>query len=61
MPRYNRDDYSACDWRVTKSDILRSKRAIAKRRKIRLSSVLGILAVIVVIILTVDGILGLYS
>lgn len=57
MPRYNRDDYSACDWKVTKSDILRSKKAIARRRKVRLSSVLGLLAVIVVTVITLDNII----
>lgn len=25
MPRYDRDDYSACDWRATKSDYRRSQ------------------------------------
>lgn len=57
MPRYNRDDYSACDWKVSKSDILRSRKAVAKRRKVRLTSVLGILAVVVVTVLTLDNII----
>lgn len=61
MPRYNRDDYSACDWKVTKSDILRSKKAIAKRRKIRVTSILGVLAVVVVTIITLMNIVGSLS
>lgn len=59
MPRYNRDDYSHCDWRATKSDILRCKRAVARRRGVRLSSVLGAMLILVVIVVTVDGILAL--
>lgn len=56
MPRYNRDDYSACDWRVQKSDILRSKRAIAQRRRVRVSSVLGILLLVIVSLVTLNSI-----
>jgi len=59
--RYNRDDYSACDWKVTKSDILRNKKVIAKRRRVRVSTVLGILLTLVVIVITLDGIVSLYN
>lgn len=59
--RYDRDDYSACDWRQTKSDILRSRRAIAQRRRVRLSSVIGAILLLVVIVVTLDGIIGLYA
>lgn len=52
MPRYNRNDYSACDWRATKSDILRNERAIKANRRVRVSSVLGILSVAVIIFVT---------
>ena len=31
--RYNRDDYSACDWRRTPSDEARQKRALAEYDK----------------------------
>lgn len=57
MPRYNRDDYSACDWRVSKSDILRCRKAVARRRRIRLTTVLGMIACLVVIWITLDGII----
>lgn len=56
MPRYNRNDYSACDWKVTKSDILRSKKAIANRRKIRAASVVGIVLVCLVSLITLHSI-----
>lgn len=59
--RYNRDDYSACDWKATKSDVLRNKKQLAKRRRISLASVLGILLTLVVIVITLDGIVSLYS
>lgn len=61
MPRYDRDDYSACDWRQTKSDVLRNKRAIAKRRRWNLANLLGILLVLVVIVVTLDGIWGMLT
>ena len=61
MPRYNRDDYSHCDWRATKSDILRSQRAIATRRRLRVTSVLGFVLLLIVIAVTVDGLLALYG
>lgn len=59
--RYNRDDYSAVDWKATKSDVLRNKKDLAKRRRISLASVLGILLTLVVIVITLDGIVSLYS
>ena len=59
--RYNRDDYSAVDWKATKSDVLRNKKELAKRRRISLASVLGILLTLVVIVITLDGIVSLYS
>ena len=61
MPRYNRDDYSACDWRMTKSDILRSRKAIAKKRRVRVLEVLAIFGLLVVIAVTLEGIWKLYS
>lgn len=59
--RYNRDDYSACDWRVTKSDILRSRKAIAHKRRVNLANVLGVILLLVVIVVTLDGLFKLYS
>lgn len=59
--RYNRDDYSKCDWRATKSDILRNKKQVAKRRRVRLTSALGLMAMIVVLVITLDGIIGIYG
>lgn len=59
--RYNRNDYSAVDWKATKSDVLRNKKDLAKRRRISLASVLGILLTLVVIVITLDGIVSLYS
>ena len=59
--RYNRDDYSAVDWKATKSDVLRNKKDLAKRRRISLASVLGILLTLVVIVITLDGIIGIYG
>ena len=59
--RYNRDDYSAVDWKATKSDVLRDPKKLAKRRRISLASVLGILLTLVVIVITLDGIVSLYS
>lgn len=59
MPRYNRDDYSACDWRATKSDILRCRKSIAKKRRVRVLEVLGLLGLLFVIAATVDGILAM--
>ncbi len=45
MPRYNRDDYSACDWRQTKSDLLRAERANQpSKRRITLAHVFGVMA-----------------
>ena len=59
--RYNRDDYSAVDWKATKSDVLRNKKDLAKRRRISLASVLGILLTLVLIVITLDGIIGIYG
>lgn len=59
--RYNRNDYSACDWRASKSDILRNKAVVSKRRKINLANVLGIMALVVVIVVTLDGLVKLYG
>ena len=59
--RYNRNDYSAVDWKATKSDVLRNKKQLAKRRRISLASVLGILLTLVVIVITLDGIIGIYG
>ncbi len=59
--RYSRNDYSACDWKATKSDVLRNKKDLAKRRRISLASVLGILLTLVVIVITLDGIIGIYG
>lgn len=59
--RYNRNDYSACDWSASKSDILRDKAAVSQRRKITLANVLGIMALVVVIVVTLDSIFKLYN
>lgn len=52
MPRYNRNDYSACDWRVSKSDILRNKKDIIRKRKLNLASAILIMAVCTVCVIT---------
>ncbi len=59
--RYDRNDYSACDWKVSKSDILRNKKSIARKRKFTLANALGIALVLVVIVVTLDGMIGLYN
>lgn len=56
MPRYNRDDYSACDWKVSKSDILRCKKSIAKQRKMNAAQLLGIVLVCIVALVTLHSI-----
>ena len=61
MPRYNRDDYSACDWRATKSDILRCKKALQHQRRVKVSTVLGIVMTLIVIAITLEGIYKLYN
>lgn len=61
MPRYNRDDYSAVDWRATKSDILRCRKAAQRQRRVKVSSVLGIVLVLIVIAVTLEGIYKLYA
>jgi hypothetical protein len=56
MPRYNRDDYSACDWKVSKSDILRCKRSIDKQRRMNAATLLGIVLVCIVSLVTLHAI-----
>lgn len=55
--KYNRDDYSACDWRATKSDILRNQKSIAKKRRLTLASLIGIVLLLITIVVTLDGII----
>jgi hypothetical protein len=56
MPRYNRDDYSTCNWKVSKSDILRCKRSIAKQRRMNAATLLGIVLVCIVSLVTLHSI-----